>query len=64
MTVSDTSTLTAVLGMQQNSLQQSFGMAAMRQQIQQDKAVAQLVAEVATTSAPAPGTGLLVDRQA
>lgn len=64
MTVSDTSTLSAVVGMQQEGLQQSFGIAAARQQIQQQKAVAELVAEVAAQAAPAPGTGLLVDRQA
>jgi hypothetical protein len=54
--------LSTVLSMQSGATQQSIDTAVARQAIKAEREVASLVAEVA--SAPAPGTGTLVDRRA
>jgi hypothetical protein len=53
--------LSTALSLQSAATQQTIGIAVARQVIQQQKQVAELVAEVA--AAPAPGTGQQVDRR-
>ena len=63
MTVTGSSDLVeTVLGVKAEALQQSIGMAVLRQQIRSEQEVLSILGDA--VAAPAPGTGLVVDKRA
>ena len=58
------SDLAAAATMVQARTQASLQAVMMKQQVQADQAVVDLLAQAAASSPPAPGTGLVVDKRA
>ena len=56
--------LTAAAIAVQARTQTSLQAVMMKQQVQADKGLVDILAQATTTSPPAPGTGLVVDKQA